>query len=147
MKANQEQWHQLPYTVHTSAHSRHFASSTLSGLKSESFPCTIVRCTYGRSSWYLSTPDSSLQRKGGHSSVCSKDKVSRFFFMLPWINPLLERAPAQFESHMGKVLCSSFPTSTAKQKTLFGTEIYMGIVPTHTRITSMFQISCAGRWI
>lgn len=57
----------------------------------------------------LHTPDSSLQRKGGHypSSVCSKEKVSRFYFMLPWINPLLERAPAQFESHMGKVLWAS----------------------------------------
>lgn len=127
-RANQEQWHQLPYTAHTSAHSRYFASSTMSGLKSESFPHTILRCTYGRSSWQLNTPDSSLQRKGGHHHlfVCSKDRVSRFYCMLPWINLLLERAPAPVKVLCSsKVRCSSFPMSTAKQKNPFGTEIHI----------------------
>lgn len=145
-RANQEQWHQLPYTAHTSAHSRYFASSTMSGLKSESFPHTILRCTYGRSSWQLNTPDSSLQRKGGHHHlfVCSKDRVSRFYCMLPWINLLLERAPAQF----GSLSKSCAQAKSGAQASLWALQskkthlalkyIYIGIVPTHSHTYHLY---------
>lgn len=124
--------------------------------QSESFPRSTLRCTCGRSSWQLNTPDFSLQswiackKKGRPPSVLHLQRGQGcWIIFLVALNKLTPRkGTGTIWGSRGRspVLRLSYERCKAENPFQRWDILYMGLVPTHTRIPSMLQTSYAGNW-